>query len=137
MYRGIRLEALATSPQCYGEVFSESAQMTEEQWVQRAESTTGYLAVVDGNVVGMLAVNEDVHWLPMAQQLFVSPAVRGMGVTAALFDAAFAQFGRISLLCWKSNDAGSRAFKRLGFAPIEDRGHAYVMATTVGVLAVV
>lgn len=92
LLRAIRLEALADSPDAFGETYDECAAWSNDVWEHTAGKWNFYLAEVDGEVVGM-ARGEAHHDEPDIRYLFamyVSPAARGTGVATLLVDTVSA-----------------------------------------------
>ena len=90
--RAIRLEALADSPDAFGETYDECAAWSEETWAAKAREWNVYLAEVDDRVVGM-ARGETHDSQPDRRFLFamyVSPSARGSGIAQSLVDAVSA-----------------------------------------------
>jgi GNAT superfamily N-acetyltransferase len=83
--RAIRLEALADTPDAFGETYEECAGWTDEQWALKTRAWNFYLAEIDGRVVGMARGEShdgrpDTRWL---FAMYVAPEARG-GETARL-----------------------------------------------------
>ncbi|MDE3139732.1 MAG: GNAT family N-acetyltransferase [Acidobacteriota bacterium] len=90
--RSIRLEALADSPEAFGDSYEECLAWDEAQWRARADEWNFYLAEVDGRVVGM-ARGESHEGRPGTRWLFamyVSPSARGGDVARRLVDTVSA-----------------------------------------------
>ncbi len=86
--REIRLEALADSPDAYGETYAECAAWSEETWATKAEQWNFYLAEIGGRVVGMARgesheTNSDMRFL---FAMYVSPTARGTDTARLLVD---------------------------------------------------
>ena len=86
--RAIRLEALADSPDAYGETFAGASAWDDDTWAQKA-SQNYYLAEVDRRVVGMARGDRfdgesQGRWL---FGMYVAPSARGTGAAAGLVDA--------------------------------------------------
>lgn len=89
--RAIRLEALADSPDAYGETFAGASAWDDDTWAQKA-SQNYYLAEVDRRVVGMARGDRfdgesQGRWL---FGMYVAPSARGTGAAAGLVDAVSA-----------------------------------------------
>jgi GNAT superfamily N-acetyltransferase len=90
--RAIRLEALADSPEAFGDSYEECLAWDEAQWRACADEWNFYLAEVDGRVVGM-ARGETHDGRPGTRWLFamyVSPQARGTDVARRLVDTVAA-----------------------------------------------
>ena len=122
--REIRLEALADTPDAYGETYVECVAWSDATWVEKAATWNFYLAEIEGRVVGM-ARGESHDAREEAKFLFamyVSRAARGTDVARCLVDAvsawASAQ-GAPALHLYVSNAVPrARAFyAKVGFLP--------------------
>ena len=85
--RGVRLRALADSPEAFAATLEEAELADEAAWREWPESQPVFLACVGNEAVGMGGVftGEDpaVHRLVA---LWVDPARRGLGVATALME---------------------------------------------------
>ena len=86
--RAIRLEALADSPEAFGDSFERCVAWGEGEWTRRADEWNFYLAERDGRVVGMARgevhdERPDTRWL---FAMYVSPSARGTDVARRLVD---------------------------------------------------
>ena len=88
LLRAIRLEALADSPDAFGDTYDECAAWSLAQWAHKAREWNFYLAEYEGRVVGM-ARGETHDGRPESRWLFamyVSPSQRGSEAARALVD---------------------------------------------------
>jgi GNAT superfamily N-acetyltransferase len=90
--RAIRLEALADTPDAYGETYAECVAWSEETWALKAEQWNFYLAEINGHVVGMARgeshdSRSDTRFL---FAMYVSPSARGTVAARLLVDAVTA-----------------------------------------------
>lgn len=122
--RDIRLEALADSPEAFGDTYERCVAWDDEQWTRCAEEWNFYLAERGGRVVGM--ARGEVHderpntrWL---FAMYVSPQARGTTVARELVDAvgAWALAEGVDALHLYVSSSMSRAkafYAKCGFAP--------------------
>ncbi|PMC75774.1 MULTISPECIES: GNAT family N-acetyltransferase [unclassified Brachybacterium] len=128
-YRMLRLEMLADAPDYFWSTLEMVQDRDEQAWRSEvAGPRTHYQAVRDGEVVGALSID----WVgytaehPLAEgsvnivSVFVRPAHRGTGVTAALLaaaDQAMRERGRTRQLLEtpEDNTPARRTYERLGF----------------------
>jgi GNAT superfamily N-acetyltransferase len=90
-------------------------------WVRRrlipAGGTT--VAVVDGLIVGLLAVSRD-HVCGWIQQLYLLPGWIGRGLGAQLLEIARGELAPpIRLYCFQCNERARRFYERRGFRAIK------------------
>lgn len=124
LLRAIRLEALADTPEAYGLTYAETAEWTDDQWLEVAGRWTFFLAEDGSGVVGMATGGDhDAHpgtsWL---YGMYVAPRARGTGVAEELVDAvsAWARSRGADALYLHVTDLVPRAqafYRRAGFAP--------------------
>jgi ribosomal protein S18 acetylase RimI-like enzyme len=77
------------------------------------------VALVDGEIVGMMAVTHDegVGWI---EQLYVHPGFVGQGVGSQFIDRAKTKLGSpIRLYTFQTNEGARRFYERHGFKAIE------------------
>ncbi len=86
--REIRLEALADTPDAYGETYDECVAWSEATWATKAEQWNFYLAEVNGRVVGM--ARGESHEAESDRRflfaMYVSPSARGTDAARLLVD---------------------------------------------------
>lgn len=118
--RRARLAALRESPEMFGSTYEREVQFDEAEWRLRAERRATFLAVRNGEDVGLAGVYEfAARWCVMG--MWVRPDARGTGVVDALLGAC-AEVVRehggtdVSLLVMQDNPRGIRAYERNGFA---------------------
>ena len=122
--RAIRLRALAESPNAFGSTCDEAAALPPDSWAAQLQSMATFLAVVDGEDVGLVRgapdeARTDAAWLI---SMWVAPEVRGRGVGEALVDAvvewARASGARRLLLDLGDHNRPAIAlYARMGFEP--------------------
>jgi GNAT superfamily N-acetyltransferase len=141
--RGIRLEALADTPEAYGSTFEECSQWSDQQWMNAASKRLYYLAERDGVVVGMVSggFNDGRPGTRWLYGMYVTPSVRGTETATRL----------VETVCRWARDEGvnevylhvtlvvarARAFyEKIGFRPTGetftmDRDPSLTLATMV------
>lgn len=133
VYRDLRLRALTDSPAAFGSIFEEEYQRPNDAWVARlAEPAKNYhqqswpfMAEVDGIPVGLAWAKLDVPPTTTANlyHVWVTPEARGLGVGAALLNAAitWARERRATALhldVTVGDSAAARLYRRSGFVDI-------------------
>jgi len=80
--RGIRLEALADTPEAYGSTLADVSTWPDERWRLMAGRRANFLAELDGRVVGMVAGGMNSEWpgTRWMYAMYVTPDARGTGV---------------------------------------------------------
>jgi GNAT superfamily N-acetyltransferase len=87
--RHIRLRALADAPDAFGSTYAEAVARPMATWSEQLENMATFVAVKDGEDVGLVRCVGDAHrrntaWLI---SMWVAPQVRGKGVGNTLVDA--------------------------------------------------
>ncbi len=135
VYRDLRLAALAEAPYAFSSTLERELAFDDQVWQQRLGSpgAATFLAWGGDEVVGMASGKpedpDDDFAVPGAWQLvgmWVSPSVRGTGVSAALVEAVAQHVrgtGAPALVLWVTevNERARRFYERLGFAPTGSR----------------
>jgi ribosomal protein S18 acetylase RimI-like enzyme len=130
VYRGLRLRALADSPQAFSASFAEESTRADDVWAARlAAPALGahkqgwpFAAEVDGTPVGLAWVKmEGEH--ASVYQVWVAPEARGRGVGAALLDAAIhwaraRKASELRLDVTAGDGPAARLYRRMGFADV-------------------
>lgn len=122
--RTIRLRALADAPDAFGTTYDEAAGQPLDSWTAQLQEIATFLAVVDGEDVGLVRgacddLQPDAAWLI---SMWVSPEVRGQGVGEALIDAVV-EWARVSgarrvlLAVGDHNQPAIALYARKGFEP--------------------
>jgi GNAT superfamily N-acetyltransferase len=76
-------------------------------------------AVLDGRVVGLLAVSRDPAGIGWIDQLYLAPGATGAGIGARLLAHALAQLPRpVRLYTFQANAGARRFYERHGFEAI-------------------
>jgi len=129
LMRDVRLAALAEAPSAFGSTYAREADFTEERWRGRiSERSVTFFAheeradVAPAGLVGVYVEDGDAELVSM----WVRPSARGLGVGAALVEAAAAwaktrDFGALFLWVTESNAPAVRLYERLGFTPTGER----------------
>ncbi len=120
--RGIRLEALADTPEAYGSTLADVGTWADERWRVMASRGANFLAELDGRVVGMVAggVNSERPGTRWMYAMYVTPEARGTGVADDLVETV-SQWARDEgvtqlYLSVTSTVVRARAFyERMGF----------------------
>lgn len=130
-YKGIRLRALADSPDAFCSTLAEEQVRTPAAWEDRlaAAAISGkdcpLIAEVDGRPVGMVWAKVDPGSASVVNvfQMWVAPEGRGRGVGAALLEEATAwarsKHARVFQLGVTCGDSPAyRLYLRAGFEPV-------------------
>jgi GNAT superfamily N-acetyltransferase len=120
-WRELRLQALRDSPDAFGSNLEREAGFSESDWFDRIGAGPSWIAVVDGEDVGIISGGEhhgsEVPWVYAA---WVDPRVRGSDVAAELV-AAVVEWARSTGAMRLGLDVADRAprarrfYERLGF----------------------
>ncbi len=139
LMRDVRLAALAEAPHAFGSTYAREAGFTEERWrgrfSQRSVTFFAQAGPADGTapadgtgpgpgaggVAGLGGVLAE-DGVPELVSMWVRPSARGLGVGAALVEAAAAWArgrGHADLFLWvtEGNPAARRMYERCGFTP--------------------
>ena len=138
-YRDLRLGALAEAPYAFGSTYAEESQRADDVWAARlaAPALGGFrracplVAEVAGEPVGLVWIKLDGAGTGTGSgtgtaslyQVWVAPQARGLGVGAALLDAAIAwargvRATAVHLDVTVGNGAAERLYARAGFVPV-------------------
>jgi ribosomal protein S18 acetylase RimI-like enzyme len=129
LMRDIRLTALAETPSAFGSTYAQEAAFTEERWRGRiGERSVTFFAheeTADAAPAGLAGVYVEDGAAELVS-MWVRPSARGLGVGAALVEAAAAwakarDFGSLSLWVTESNAPAVRLYERCGFSPTGER----------------
>lgn len=92
--REIRLRALTSDPQAFGQSWEQESNYTEKDWVARLDEAVWFLAVDDTNTpIGVVASRHEADSPQNERELqamWVAPDNRGEGVAKKLIDAVVA-----------------------------------------------
>lgn len=124
-HRDIRLRALASDPDAFGETLAHALTDDDEAWQRRVVRPDGmaFVAVADdGGFVGMANGGPAPAHPEFAAVygMWVAPEARGQGVGGALLDAVEgwareAGYDRIGLGVTTTNDAAIHLYERAGY----------------------
>ena len=127
--RAIRLRALRDAPDAFASTLEEAAARTSENWTSQVLELPTFVAVSDGQDVGMVRYAQDgagaeTGWLI---SMWVAPHVRRQGVGGALVDAVaeWARSRGATRLLLDVADANAPAvslYARKGFEPTGKSG---------------
>ena len=127
-WRGLRLVALADSPEAFGSNLAQWTDAPEQRWRDRLtwRGAANFVAVLDGNDVGMASgIGSDDPEVAELISMWVSPTGRGRGVADALIEAVrrWAAARGVPLLALDvvvTNPAARALYARHGFAVVGD-----------------
>lgn len=121
-FRAVRLAALKDAPYAFGSTWEHEKERSEEEWRQALTSRTRFVAVLDGQIVGLAAGGESgPHSVAALTSLWVDPGARGRGVGDELVTCvtAWAQAeGYNQLVLWvtEGNGHAEALYERSGFS---------------------
>jgi GNAT superfamily N-acetyltransferase len=118
----VRLAALKNAPYAFGSTWEHESERGEEEWRQAVMSWTRFVAVVDGQIVGLAGGGESgPSGVAALTSLWVDPSARGHGVGDELVIAvtAWAKVeGNNQLVLWvtEGNGNAEALYERNGFS---------------------
>lgn len=131
LYRGVRLRALAESPDAFGRTLAEEDGLPDTYWARRlatgadARSDLPLLAEVDGEPIGLAwgRIEPSRPGVAALYQMWVDPRHRGLGAGRMLLDAvgAWARARNASSLelgVTLGDSPARRLYERVGFRPV-------------------
>jgi ribosomal protein S18 acetylase RimI-like enzyme len=128
-YKTVRLRALKDSPTSFGSTYLRESQLTDAEWVARAQNLNGirgtaYLAQAGENYVGLALCLLDENDPKKAEliSMWVAPEQRRLGVGHLLIDAITAWAGHqgaraLHLMVTDVNHSAMDFYRSLGFSP--------------------
>lgn len=128
-YRTVRLRALQDSPTSFGSTYRRESQLTDDEWLARAERLIsgrgkGFLAFHDGRYVGIAVcfLDDDDPLKAQLISMWVAPEQRGLGVGKLLVDtiASWAcEHGTrtLQLMVTSINHSAMEFYRSIGFSP--------------------
>jgi ribosomal protein S18 acetylase RimI-like enzyme len=128
--RALRLRALASDPDAFGETLADAEAHPDEEWRRRADdpSAPTFVAEAPSGLVGMVMGGPAPDERPAAAlySMWVAPEARAQGVGGALIDAVVdwarsAGYPAIGLGVTTTNAAAIALYARKGFADIGER----------------
>lgn len=127
--RRLRLRALADAPDAFGSTLEESEARPLSSWTRQLRDLPTFVAVIDGQDVGMVRGGPDptddrTAWL---LSMWVAPSARGTGTGDALVDVVIAWaraegFHRLVLDVADDNHHAVALYARKGFLPTGQTG---------------
>lgn len=111
-YRDMRLKSLRESPEAFVKTYEEEKDFEESIWHDRMRRADRLIASRDGVDVGILSMREADDDFEEAAEIFglwVTPELRGKGVSVALFQEAVDEArkdGHDHLVYWVGTDNG-------------------------------
>ena len=124
----IRLAALLDAPTAFGVSYQTAITNSDEQWKQRASSTTQpkfWLAFNEDKGIGMIGAGVDQTGRYNLIAMWVKPESRGLGVAECLVNAVKSDsiergFKQIFLDVSPNNLRASRFYRKQGFVFIDE-----------------
>ena len=123
-----RLAALLDAPSAFGVSYQSAAQYSDEQWQERADSTSGttfWLALEDDRPLGMIgaALSEQGRYNLIG--MWVDASARGSGIARQLVDAVKSRaleqgHARVFLDVAPDNRRAANFYLRQGFVFIDE-----------------
>jgi ribosomal protein S18 acetylase RimI-like enzyme len=123
LFRAIRLEALATSPEAFGTTYEKQAADPMSYFTETLQEATVFGAFHGGEIVGMAGLRREpgerkqhkgVLW-----GMYVRPAAEGRGLGRALVQAVLTQargmVEQVQLLVVTDNERARRLYESEGF----------------------
>jgi ribosomal protein S18 acetylase RimI-like enzyme len=123
-FKRIRLAALRDSPVAFGTTFERAAEWVESDWRQLYESIVVFVAVRDGEDVGMVRGGVANGFASLGS-LWVRSDARQLGIASMLLEAVIAwakteAFSDISLQVGTHQEEAVRLYERAGFDIVGD-----------------
>jgi RimJ/RimL family protein N-acetyltransferase len=130
-FRSLRLEALHSSPEAFGEDYEQALERPYQAWEEQVRQSQGdgerviFVAVQEGELVGMAGVTRSTFRKTQHSAsiwgVYVRPEQRGQGIGQALVEAcvAWARDKRIGILklgVITANPSAIRCYQRCGFS---------------------
>ena len=128
-YRDIRLAALENDGHAFGGNLDAERLLTEAEWRAKAEQYVGLIAVVDGQDIGMMTVENlkgDFGATCWVGSCWVSPEFRKLGALRSLFEYVDQQAHQKNWLTqglgvWVDNEIAIKAYEKLGFEKMGEK----------------
>jgi GNAT superfamily N-acetyltransferase len=126
-FKALRLDALKSEPDAFGETFEDAARLSDREWSDKLSNTLSsgdviFVAEVGGEFVGMCGVGEDRgrRGCGFVWGVFVKKPYRKSGAGSRLMDAAEAWalgrgFGGVNGWVAAPNDDAIRFYRRRGY----------------------
>lgn len=129
LWRGLRLDALATDPQAFGSTYEREVEFDEATWRQRITSFEDrpigtLIDEIDGEALGMAGIGFfDSATIPMLVSMWVRPSARRLGCGRRLVDAAVGwareqSAAEVKLLVVQGNVEATRLYESRGFVAV-------------------
>jgi GNAT superfamily N-acetyltransferase len=128
-YRDIRLAALENDGQAFGGNLEVERLYTESQWRSKARQYIGLVAVVDGEDIGVMTVENligDFGATCWVGSCWVDPEFRQHGALRSLFDyvdehSAEKDWSIQGLGVWIDNQIAISAYEKIGFTKMGEK----------------
>ncbi|WP_339548087.1 GNAT family N-acetyltransferase [Pseudomonas sp. RA_35y_Pfl2_P32] len=123
-----RLAALLDAPSAFGVSYQSAAQSSDEQWQERADSTSGttfWLALEDDRALGMIGAALSDQGRYNLIGMWVDASARGSGIASQLVDAVKTRaleqsHGRVFLDVAPDNRRAANFYLKQGFVFIDE-----------------
>ena len=128
IFKAVRLRALQDTPTAFGSTYAKESQLTDDDWIKRAERwngdrAAGFIAMDGETACGMVCsfLDEDDTTQAHLIAMWAEPAHRRQGlgcrlVTQVLTWASSRGAHTMLLVVTSSNEPAIRFYERLGFA---------------------
>lgn len=127
LFKAVRLRALLDAPHAFGSTYAKESQLTDSDWIKRAErwngeSGAGFLAMDGDTACGIAGSFLDQNDPTLAQliSMWTAPTHRQRGVGRLLVNAVLNWAGSrsariLQLMVTSNNETAIRFYERLGF----------------------
>lgn len=128
LLKSVRLRALKDSPRAFGSTYAKESQLTDEEWIRRAQNWNGERGIgflaLDQNIACGIAgcfIDQDDPTLALLVSMWTAPAHRRLGIGRMLVQKiidwlAARGVQSLRLMVTSVNESAMRFYERLGFS---------------------